>query len=202
MLFEELTRTGDLLTAADGVAREFRDRFGFPPLEQVGVVVPDAVEAALALEKQGYGPFFIAGGRPAMWRERGRDRDFSGRLGLAFYKHLEIELLEAGEGSDFYAKDMDPQGRPRVQHLSFAVQDVDEWTSKLGAAGYDTYIRGKLKLGPINTDFAYLDTAADAGVILEVSCWRLFGKPSGIRTPIFKAAARFQKLTGIRSFSV
>lgn len=125
-----------------------------------------------------------------------------GKLGLSHHHSVELELLEPGEGSDFYRRSLDPEGRIVVQHLGFLVDDVDTWAEKLTAAGSAVWVRGAITLGPANTQFAYMDTEETAGIVVEFISQRCFGLrwwPLGV---LFKAAARIEKWTGKRSISV
>ncbi|RME34612.1 MAG: hypothetical protein D6793_08360 [Thermoflexia bacterium] len=36
-------------------------------------------------------------------------------------------------------------------------------------------MRGRLGLSPLRTDFAYMDTVGEAGVVVEFIRWRMFG---------------------------
>jgi hypothetical protein len=201
-LLSDLLASGDFRTAVDRLAREFRERHGLPSIHQLGIVVPEVESAAGELEARGIGPFFIAAGSPALWRERGEDRTYSGKLGIAYHQGLELELLEPGEGSDFYRRKLDPEGRAVVQHLGLSVDDVDEWASRLEGEGYPVWVRGKLKTGPLRTDFAYMDTEAAAGLVIEFICWRLFGRRFSPPGSVFHAIGRLEKLLGKRCLAL
>lgn len=125
-----------------------------------------------------------------------------GKLGLSHHHSVELELLEPGEGSDFYRRSLDPEGRIVVQHLGFLVDDVDTWAEKLTAAGSAVWVRGAITLGPANTQFAYMDTEETAGIVVEFISQRCFGLRWWPLGALFKAAARIEKWTGKRSISV
>jgi hypothetical protein len=167
-------------------------------VRQLGVVVPDVEIAAAELEEKGLGPFFIASDTLKYWNERGDHRTFSGKLGMAIYKGYEIELLEPGVGSTFYKSCVDEKCRMVVQHLGFLVKDVDAYRKELEKAGCATWVRGQIKSFPIVTDFAYMDSVQQAGIILEFIDMRFLGFP--IKTPgaIYHNLGRLEKLTGIR----
>lgn len=179
MLLEELIDNGALdeafLTRVDGLAKEFRARYGFQTVDQLGIIVPDAIAAAEELERLGLGPFFLAEGDATQWIEDGRPGHMRGMLGSSYLKHVEMELIEGGHGTEFYRRDMDPQGCMLVQHLAFFVNDVDAWVARLSADGYRLRIRGKIYRGPSKCDFAYIDTIADSGFITEVFSHRFLG---------------------------
>lgn len=199
---KDLLNADNFNHAVDGIAREFRERFELPEINQLGLTVSDVEKAADDLEANGIPPFFIAKGSPTMWQERGEDRSFKGKLGISYYKGVQLEPLEPGEGSDFYRQSVDPSGDIVVQHLGFLVKDVDEWAAKLNAAGYETWIRGQIKFGPSRSDFAYMDTVNDAGIIIEFiseKFWKIrFNTPASV----YHLMGRIEKLTGKRCIEV
>ena len=125
IILEDLMSQPDFGKALDDLVPEYREQFSLPAIHQLGLVVADVEKAAIYLEDQGVPPFFIATGSPAFWTERGDKRPFRGKLGFSHHHGVELELLEPGEGSDFYRRSLDPEGRIVVQHLGFLVDDVD-----------------------------------------------------------------------------
>jgi hypothetical protein len=180
------------------LAGDFRQKFGLPQIHQLGLVVPDLVKAADELERKGIGPFFLAQGSPVRWTERGMGKSFTGALGLAFFQGYELELLEPGQGSDFYRRSLDPEGRIVVQHLGLLVEDVDDWAKKLESKGYPVWVRGKIKTGPISTEFAYMDTESEAGLVIEFISWKIFGVRFSPRPGLIHTLGRIEKWSGKR----
>jgi hypothetical protein len=123
-------------------------------------------------------------------------------LGLSHHYGVELELLEPGEGSDFYRRSLDPEDRIVVQHLGFLVDDVDASAEKLTAAGSSVWVRGGITLGPAKTQFAYMDTEDQAGIVIEFISQRCFGLKWWPLDAVFKVAGRLEKWTGKRSISV
>ena len=201
MLFSELLDADDFGCEAGSLAGDFRERYGLPPVHQVGLVVPDVEAAARQLEERGLGPFLILSGEPSTWLEGGRPGKFQGKVGMAFHHGFELELLEPGEGSDHYRRSLDPGGGIVVQHVGLLVDDVDQWAARLNAAGHATMVRGQLKVGPLRFDFAHLDTRADAGLLVEFISARLLGRPSHTRPGLIRRLGSFQKWTGKRCWS-
>lgn len=207
MLFDELFRPEDskgvFLGRVDELARTFRDRHGVGQIHQLGLAVADVEDAARGLEARGAGPFFIAAGETALWREAGTERRYRGKLGIGYLHGLEIELLEAGDGSDLYARFMDPGGRPAVHHLAFVVDEVGPWRRKMQGAGCPVQVEGTIRTGPLRIDFAYFDTLEPAGVLLEFESYRLL-RLLRRRPPaaFYHAVGRLQRWSGIRSFNV
>jgi hypothetical protein len=177
----------------------FRKKAGIPfGVHQAGIVVPDVEAAADSLESQGFGPFMIAAATLPRWTERGREGRFRGKMGVAYHDGIELELLEPGEGSDFYRQHVDPEGRPVIQHIGFLTQAVDEWAERLSKAGCPVWVRGRIGVGPLSVDFAYLDSVRAAGTIIEFLGYRLAGMPARPSAGINHAAAWLQKKVGKR----
>jgi hypothetical protein len=202
VFLEDLLNAGDFGGAVNGLARGFRDQHQLPGIHQLGLVVSDAEKAADTLETRGIGPFFIARGSPVFWRERERELAFSGKMGLAYHKGVELELLEPGEGSDFYRQSLDPEGRIVVQHLGLLVKDVDDSAQRLVNEGLAVWIRGQLQVGPAKVDFAYIDTLKELDLIPEFISWRIFGWTCRPPARIFRGAGRLMRWFGKRSVSV
>lgn len=181
------------------IAEPFRKKAGIPfKVHQAGIVVPDVAKAAAELEAQGLGPFMMAAATLPRWTERGAERRFRGKMGVAYLDGIELELLEPGEGSDFYREHVDPKGRPIIQHVGFLTHRVDEWADRLSKAGCTVRVRGRIGVGPLSIDFAYMDTISEAGTILEFIGYRFAGIPINPAAGIIRAAAWLQKKTGKR----
>jgi hypothetical protein len=202
VLLDTVLNADNFGQAVDSLAREFRYEHSLPQVHQLGLVVLDVEDAACSLEKRGIGPFFIAEGAPVFWRERGQERQFRGRMGIAYHEGVELELLEPGTGSDFYQQSLDPEGRIVVQHLGLAVENVDEWADRLDASGLPVWVRGRLKMGPVSVDFAYMDSLEQAGVVVEFICWRIFGRVFSPPPGVFHTVGRLEKWSGHRSLAV
>ena len=129
-------------------------------------------------------------------------RSVRGKLGLASYRGFELELLEPAEGSEFYRRSLDNRGRIVLQHLGFVVDDVDKWAERMATAGLPVWVRGGLKLGPARSNFAYLDSEKQVGIIIEFISRRTFGLKVWPLTAIFRALATLCKWTGKRSISL
>lgn len=200
--FDELVRQENFSQAVDRLSLPVRKAHGFPSLHQLGLVVPGVERAASEWEASGLGPFFIARGAPAFWHEKGQARHVVGKMGLAYYNGVEIELLEPLEGSAFYRHALDPEGRAVIQHLGFLVDDVDIWGKKLRSAGIGIWVRGQLKIGALKTDFVYMEPNEEDGLIMEFISWKLFGKALKPTPGIAHTIGRIQKWSGRRCLSL
>ncbi|MBN1472722.1 MAG: VOC family protein [Syntrophaceae bacterium] len=197
--FDSLLKADDFVFAVSSIAKDFREKFQFPDIHQLGIVVPDVETAAAQLEEKGMGPFFIASDTLDSWNERGKLRKFYGKVGIAYHKGLEIELLEPGAGSTFYKSCVDEGGRMVLQHLGFLVPDVDKRAMSMEKAGCATWVRGRIKAFPLVTDFAYMDTRDQAGIILEFINMKIFGFTIKAPAGIFHTIGRIEKMIGVRS---
>jgi hypothetical protein len=201
--FSQLLGSSDFRSSVDGIATTFRDSLGLPPVHQLGLVVADVEQAAVGLEDRGIPPFFIAQGSPVLWRERGIEGSFKGKLGMIQYRGFELELLEPGTGSDFYRECLDPKGEIVVQHLGFLVKDVDEWAGRTADRGFPVRVRGRLKFAAWEGNFAYMDTMKAAGVVIEFISWTILGRRQSLPPPgLLRLLGRFQKWSGWRCISV
>lgn len=201
MYFDDLLKSGNLDDEVSRIAKDFRAKHQFPEVKQFGVVVPDVEAAAAELEKKGIGPFFIASDTLEFWKERGKDKAFSGKVGMAIYKGYNIELLEPGTGSTFYKSCVDKKGRMVLQHLGFMVKDVDAHTRGLEKSGCATWVRGRINALGFVTDFAYMDTVAQAGIILEFINMKMMGISVNVPAGVYHNLGRLEKMIGKRSLS-
>jgi hypothetical protein len=96
---------------------------------------------------------------------------------------------------------VDEGGRMVLQHIGFLVNDVDAHTRELEKAGCATWVRGQIKSFPIVTDFAYMDTVKQAGIILEFIDMRFLGFAVKVPAGIYHSLGRMEKMIGIRSLS-
>lgn len=182
-----------------GLARAFRIAYALPEIFQLGIVVPDVPAACARLEEEGVPPFFIAHGAPASWIEHGEAKAFSGQLAWSYREGIQIEHLGPGTGSDFYRKDLDPQGRPVLQHLGFPVPDVAAATKRLTDAGMPLVVRGKLLFGPIVCHWDYVDALKEVGYYIEIYRFSLFGATLILPPHLIRALGQLEKWSGIRS---
>ncbi len=175
---------------------DFRDRFGLDSVHQLGLSVPSVVETAGRLEEKGIGPFFIAEDDLALWIERGERKFFHGKLGMAYFGGYELELLEAGEGSTFYSQAFRPDGLIALHHVGLLDSRVDYRVRQLNEAGIETAVRGKIKMGPLKVNFAYMDARDEVGLIVEFIDYRIAGLSMKPSAGVMKGAARLMKRLG------
>jgi hypothetical protein len=204
MIFlKDLLKSKDFSNAIDELASDFRTRHDLGKIHQLGIVVNDVEKAAGDLESRGIGPFFIASGAPVVWREKGKEKDVSGKMGLAYHRGIELELLQPLQGSDFYTRSLDKQGKMVVQHLGFLVKDVDASADRLEHAGTPLWVRGRLKAWPAVTDFAYMAPIEENGLIMEFISWKILGWwPANPPAGLFQLIGRIEKWSGKRCIAM
>jgi hypothetical protein len=203
MIFlKDLLGAEDFNQAVNDLAANFMARHNLEKVHQLGLVVPDVEHAAEELEARRIGPFFIATGSPVFWKEKGKDRSVSGKMGLAYHREVELELLEPLKGSDFYTQSLAPDGRIVLQHLGFLVKDVDTYADKAAKAGMPVWVRGQLKAWPSTTEFAYLTPDVENGLIMEFINWHVMGFSVSPPPWLLKTIGRIEKWTGKRCLAL
>jgi hypothetical protein len=184
----------------ESLASEFRARHGLTSIHQLGILVPNVRSAAGDLERDGIGPFSVVGGAASSWIERGSSRTVEGTIGLTYHRGIELELLEPAKGSEFYHLGAHPVGKALLHHLGFRVPDVDQQAEALAAQGYPVWVRGSLTVGALVAEFAYMDTVAELGLVLEFISWRLRGRRFEPKTDVWRKDL-FERLLAIGSDS-
>jgi len=138
---------------------------------QIALVVPDLDEAvARYWEQFGIGPWHIyTYGRPLLkeMSYHGAPANYSMRLALSHVGDLRIELIEVGEG-DTVHRDFVEQHGYGVHHLGVLAPDIDVALAEARAAGYEMVQDGQGFGRDGDGRFAYLDTVADLGVMIEL----------------------------------
>ena len=196
-LLKELVAAEDFTAAVRQLADPISRRLDLPGMYQLGLVVPDAVAAAQTLQRDmALHPAFILDTDIGQWTENGKTAH-GGRIRYGFTSHrgYELELIEPRQGGDFYARDVHPGGELFLQHLGFRVRDVDVSIARLARLGVPLLARGRGGTGPMVSNFAYLDTRAQFGIITELICSRFLGIPIRMPSP---ALARYMGRRQVR----
>ncbi len=136
----------------------------FTNFGQVGIIVKDIEKAAANLAKIGIGPFGPLDAEPTVrWEAWGKPTEVKLKMSFANIGPLEIELIEPI--SDSMQKNyLDNQGEG-IQHFSFFVDDIDTVVAEMAEKGYKVVQRG---WRPTKGGYAFFDTEADCGFMLEV----------------------------------
>jgi hypothetical protein len=89
------------------------------------------------------------------------------RLALSYFGTMRIELIELMEGSTVYADFVKTRGYG-VQHLGLLVDNMEESLAQAKAAGIDMIFDGSGFGLDGDGHYAYLDTEAEFGIMLEL----------------------------------
>jgi methylmalonyl-CoA/ethylmalonyl-CoA epimerase len=138
----------------------------FANLIQVGVVVKDMDQAIERFSALGIGPFYskmpppnaktLFRGKPFVTAER--VKIMAAQLG-----NCEFELIQPLEGESPHREYLESKGEG-IQHLAFAVDDLDRAVARLKAAESTVLLEGRRADG---SGVTYLDLSA-AGIIVEL----------------------------------
>ena len=150
-------------------------------IAQIALVVPDLDQAvARYWEQFGIGPWHIYTYERPLLKEmtyHGAPADYAMRLALAHVGAMRIELIEVGRGDTVY-RDFVQQHGYGVHHLGVLVEDMTAAIAAGQAAGYEMVQDGRGFGRDGDGHFAYLDTVADLGVMIE-----LIQRPAGRMPP-------------------
>ena len=153
------------------IAKEFRLAHQLPEIDQIAFCVPKVEDSKSQLSNNDkVSGFLISEANLPCWVERGKERNFRGRLGIAYYEKMQIEFLEAGIGSDFYSQLMSSSNDTRLHHLGFFVKELEPISFSLTSAGFPLYVEGKSNIGAVEVDFHYIDTFQELGFYMEFIC--------------------------------
>ena len=137
-----------------------------PPVEQIGIVVRDLDRAIEYYTSTfGWGPFEVHLSEVKGVIYRGRPTDCKLKLAMTRSGPIEIELIQVLEGETPHTEFLRERGEG-LQHLRFRVPDLNgilaEWAKKgiepVWSRRYPEY----------GVSFAYVDTAAIGGVMIEL----------------------------------
>jgi len=181
---------------------EFADKFDLGPVYQLGLAVPNVVEAARRLEAVGIGPFLIAEDDLNFWIERGERKFFHGKRGMAHFGGYELELLEGGRGSTFYSEVCRSDGAIVLHHVGILNRHLDDNVMKLNRAGIETAVRGRIKIGPFIGDFAYMDARKETGIYVEFIDFRILGIPVRPAPIMIKSVTRLLRKIGVKQLKM
>jgi catechol 2,3-dioxygenase-like lactoylglutathione lyase family enzyme len=136
---------------------------------QIGIVVRD-VDAAVAKHEALLGPqewIRVENGPENLHglEHRGESADFWMRLALTG-TDPQLELLEPGAGPSIHQEWLDSHGEG-MHHVGFLVESLDATIAEMAAAGYPCVQRGYGFGADGSGGFAYFDTEAELGYLVE-----------------------------------
>jgi catechol 2,3-dioxygenase-like lactoylglutathione lyase family enzyme len=135
----------------------------FSKLVQVGVVVKDLEKTVERLMSLGIGPFTPMHIPPdaEQWF-RGKPLDAKFKISGAKLGEIVLELIQPVEGESPHQEFLDSQGEG-IQHIAFAVDDLDREVAKLTKRGVSVLLSANLR----NVRVAYLDLGV-GGLVIEL----------------------------------
>lgn len=137
----------------------------FSMLTHVGVVVRDMDKAIEYLSSLGIGRFEPHTPRALTERLfRGNSTDMRLKISTAKIGQVGLELIQPVEGESAAKEFLDRKGEG-IQHIGFAVDDLDKEVARLAKQGVKVLMSGRWAGG----GFAYLETDAVGGIIIELS---------------------------------
>lgn len=146
--------------------------FAWTKVSQVGLVVRD-IDAMMRTyhEKFGVGPWVCYTYGPPLVKEmtyRGKRQDYRMRIALGYVGETMIELIQPLEGPTIYEEHLAQHGEG-IHHLLQYLDDLDGAIRDLEARGYRMIQSGRGYGVDGDGGYAYFDTVADLGLILEVA---------------------------------
>jgi catechol 2,3-dioxygenase-like lactoylglutathione lyase family enzyme len=148
--------------AQTGAAQAQLEQLGLPPLCQIGFVVRD-MDAAIALYEPMFGPFKSRADGELSAEYRGRREPYELKIAFGYSGPLQIELIQWVSGHTPHREFLEA-GREGMHHVQVRVDDVDGWSDKLKAAGYDRIWYDRMSP---DIAYAYYERAGDP-LILEL----------------------------------
>lgn len=141
----------------------------FGAVAQNGYVVKD-IHAAMDhwINVLGVGPwFFIEKVEVSNFRYHGEPSDLQMSVALANSGDLQIELIQPTNDAPSMYRDFLAAGREGLQHMSYWTQDYQAVYDRALALGYTVGHEGQI--GGEEGRFAYFDTEAHPGTVVEIS---------------------------------
>ena len=141
----------------------------FGPVRQNGYVVRD-IQAAMDhwIKVMGVGPwYYVDRVKTDYFRHRGRDSDIEMSIALANSGNLQIELIQQRNDAPSMYQEFLAAGREGLQHMSFWTTDYQALYDRALTLGYKVGHEGQI--GGEKGRFAYFDTEAHPGTVIEIS---------------------------------
>jgi hypothetical protein len=151
----------------------------FGAVRQNGYVVRD-INAAMDhwVKVMGVGPwFYIENVKTDWFRHRGQDSPVAMSIALANSGDLQIELIQPRNDAPSLYKEFLDAGHEGLQHMSYWTDDYQGLYDKALSLGYQVGHEGQI--GGEKGRFAYFDTQAHPGTVVEIS------DISGAKGPFF-----------------
>ncbi len=144
----------------------------FSKLHHIGVIVRDMDKAIEYFESLGMGPFEVVSRRVKIIERKVRGKliplnslvtkEYSGQMGS-----IQLQLLQPIAGDYYWKEFLETRGEG-IQHLGFAVDDIDRETTKMEEKGFEVLYRSRYEGGGGAT---YFDTGKIGGILVELVQW-------------------------------
>ncbi len=145
--------------------------FPLSSINQVALVVRDLDTAMQRYwDMLGIGPWKVYTYGPPLVRDmtyRGRHQDYRMRLAMAWAGELMLELIQPLSGDSVYQEHLDRKGEG-LHHVGVFVGSFDEAVAEAAQRGYSVLQSGRGFGRWGDGGYAYLDTEASLGLILEL----------------------------------
>lgn len=140
----------------------------FGRIAQIGYVVRDIDAAMDRWVEHGVGPwFYVDRVQTDYFRYRGVDSDMKMSVALANSGDVQLELIQPRNDAPSMYKDFLDSGREGAQHIAYWSNDFQTLLDRSLAEGYTIGQEGSI--GGEQGRFAYLDTEAEQGTVIEIS---------------------------------
>ena len=137
----------------------------FSKVDHIGVIVRDMDKAIEQYQALGIGPFEPLSETPTDRKLYGKPADdIRNKVRVAQMGNIRFELAQPVSGESIQKEFLERRGEG-INHLSFAVDDLDKEVAKLAEKGFKVAFRGKFQEGG---GFAYFDTDKVGGVIFAL----------------------------------
>jgi hypothetical protein len=178
---------------------EFLHEFGLSTPGQYGMVTGDVARDIDSLESLGCTPFIHVNMDAPNWTEQGELKKVKVEMAMGYTGVQQIELLGAGQGTDFYTDKIPADGALTLHHVCCFENNIAELKQRLPAAGYPLYLEGGVNLGILSTYFAYFDTRERLGFWLEIAQYRLLGRHRPPTEAFITRLAKLQRRFGSKA---
>jgi hypothetical protein len=136
-----------------------------PGLGQIGMVVYNAEKTMEHFKNLGIGPWMLWEGTPEFTIEKTGPVNASLKILMAYSGSVQIELIEVTSGRSYYNDTLDK--REGLHHLGYMVNNLEKRIEECRTAGIEVLQRGQIKSKGFTVDYAYMDTQASCGVVIE-----------------------------------
>lgn len=143
---------------------KIKEKLGLKEITQIGIVVPNLEQVVDQYQKLGFGPIKIVEPDYENRTYRGVPGNFKFRFAQFNIGPLEIEVIEPQEGDSIYKEFLQKNEEGGLHHLGFNTSNMDEKIEEFAAMGINVIQSGRRNV----SRWAYLDTEANAGVLLEI----------------------------------